>query len=630
MAFVTRSERKIKTELTNSTEIGPGEYDNEKEKMKARILHRISNRYTHFSKKNNLKINIPFNSTCERTNFFRINNTPGPGTYTNTYSNLKYNIKKDSPSLIKEIIFMEENGNLVPRFRNETKGFLSSERRFNKISNQNNNENLGPGCYEIDKTFNTTKISTNYEKLHPKRNYKNLSLNESIPTIPDKNRGEFIYTNGIIKEIEKRIKKEGELGPGEYDINPKWKSNTLDWKIGLKSENKNLDYKKELINSLNNSSMKNKPNNTSITKMNKSVNKNKSNNNSLEENDHNIRNLVFNRFLKERKKLHDNNLNKLKEYNDIILDIKFKDTPGPGFYDNKIIKSPISNFNINKRNKNFGSNSPKFYKTIKEDISIGPGTYFLEKNKYEPKIETIVHTKKPERKNPENKKDVGLFISNFRKNNTKREPGPGQYDIEKDFLKKEVSNVKSFGMLSERFKTSKILENTELDEKEKDKNKFDKINNEFEDKMNIKINRRYLELKKEEEERKKREKYKNIKEPAVGTYSPEIVNSISYNVFSKINPYRNKLAPFNIMNTRFENQPKMFINYKFNYPGPGKYEVTNAYNALNNSKKNYNIFGTDLQRKDNNLDIIGPGLYDQNNSWNKKTFNVLFMEKENP
>ena len=51
MAFVTRSERKLNDNLEGITKIGPGEYENEETKLEARILHKISNIYTHASKK---------------------------------------------------------------------------------------------------------------------------------------------------------------------------------------------------------------------------------------------------------------------------------------------------------------------------------------------------------------------------------------------------------------------------------------------------------------------------------------------------------------------------------------------------------------------------------------------------
>ena len=643
MAFVTRSERKLNNNTEGITKIGPGEYENEVTKLEARILHKISNIYTHISKKNSMEINIPFNSTCGRTSLIKNNNNPGPGTYTNIYPNKKEYKKGELPSLNNEIIFIEQNGQLIPKFKNEKKGFLSSEKRFNTVIDNNNNENVGPGCYEIGKSLDKIKIQ-NVRYFQNKGNKLIKSLDNSFPTIPDKNRGEFQYINGEITEFKKNELKENELGPGQYNLYPKWDSNAIDWNFGLKKENKNDIIKTELINSLTKndkkkiSSLKFKNN-----KLNKSLNKNMqktiSNNNISEEKpnqNNSIKNLVFKRFLKDRKKLHINSINKLKEYNDIILDIKYKDTPGPGFYDSKILKSPLSIFNSNKT-QNFGSNTPQFFKINNENELIGPGSYFLEKNKYEPKFETIIHARKPERKYSENNKDIGTFINNFRKNNKNKEPGVGEYNLGKDFIKKEVSNVKSFGIKSERFKTSRSYDDNEMgdanERKEKLENNNDKKYNKYEDLIKVKIDSKYLELKKEEEEneKKKRDKYIDKKEPGVGAYSPEKKTSIYYNVLSKINPYRNKIAPFNIMNTRFNIENKVNKKIK-DLLGPGKYEVADAYNALYNSKKNYNIFGVGSQRNNYKTHSPGPGIYNPNNPnslWNKKTFNILFMGKEN-
>ena len=82
----------------------------------------------------------------------------------------------------------------------------------------------------------------------------------------------------------------------------------------------------------------------------------------------------------------------------------------------------------------------------------------------------------------------------------------------------------------------------------------------------------------------------SIQKSSTGTYSPEKMNFISYSVLSKVNPYRNKIAPFKVMNVRFKNMNKSFKSYKVNVNGPRAYEVVYAYNALNNNKKNYNIF----------------------------------------
>ena len=628
MAFVTRSERKLNFSTIDSTNIGPGEYESEEIKQKAKLLHQISNKFSHFSKNNNLRIVVPFNSTGERTNFIKTGDTPGPGTYTTDSSFEKNKNENDIHYNDKEVIFVEENGNLIPKLNRELKGFLSSGKRFSD-SNPNNNENIGPGSYNLVKTFNKPNNHNNrYGKVEIGRAFKGSGNSEKcIPTIPDRNRGDFKIENGQIKEIKKS--NDYDLGPGQYNIFSKWANNALDWKIGLKKENKSQIYKNEIINCLNkNNSMEPKISNNSSSKINKSLSKNISLNNLPEDNQTNIRNVIFNKFLKYRQNLHLNSVNKLKAYNDIILDVKYKDTPGPGSYDSK--NGQINLFKINK-SQNFGSNSPKFFKIHTENGLIGPGSYFLEKNKYEPKFESQIHIKKCDKKNVENNKDIGVFMINVRNNNTERHPGPGQYDLEKDFIKKETSNVQSFGTLSERFTRAKSFDNKGITELNIENNKY-KNNYKFDDKLKYKIDSKYLELKRKEEEKekKKREIYMmSSQKPSVGTYSPEKMNSISYNVLSRINPYRNKIAPFNVMNARFENLPKTFKSYKVNVPGPGKYEVASAYNALNKSKKNYNVFGVDSQRKENCTDLIGPGLYEQNspNSWNKKTFNILFMEK---
>ena len=590
-----------------------------------------------YQKKKSMEINIPFNSTCGRTSLIKRNNIPGPGTYTDIYPNKKQYIKEELPSLNNEIIFIEQNGKLIPKLKNEIKGFLSSEKRFNTVLDSNYNENVGPGSYELGKPSNKIKIQ-NIRYFQNKGNKLIKSLDNSFPTIPDKNRGEFKYINGEITEFKKKELKESELGPGQYNLYPKWDSNAIDWKYGLKKENKNDNLKTELINSFTQNNKKKsstiKFNNTTLSKLSKSLNKkihkNVSNLDEKPNQNNSIKNLVFKRFLKDRKKLHIKSLNKLKEYNDMILDIKYKDTPGPGFYDSKILKNPISIFNSNKT-QNFGSNTPQFFKINTDNELLGPGSYFLEKNKYEPQFETIIHAKKPERKFSEIHKDIGIFINNYRKNNKSREPGVGEYNLDKNFIKKEVSNVKSFGIKSERFKTNRSYDDNEMGEK-LEKNYEKKNNNKYEDLIKVKIDSKYLELKKEEEEieKKKRDKYRDIKEPGVGTYSPEKKTSMYYNVLSKINPYRNKIAPFNIMNTRFNSENK--LNKKItDLPGPGKYEVADAYNALYNSKKNYNIFGAGSQRNNYKPNSPGPGIYNPNNPnslWNKKTFNILFMEKE--
>ena len=113
-------------------------------------------------------------------------------------------------------------------------------------------------------------------------------------------------------------------------------------------------------------------------------------------------------------------------------------------------------------------------------------------------------------------------------------------------------------------------------------------------------------------EKLKRQQYVNKPIPSVGTYSPEVTSTIYYNVFSKLNPYRNTVAPKES-------------------PGPADYEVLPAFKALNKEKRKYNIFGQNNQRESivKNEDIPGPGLYnlDSRDFWNIKSYNALFINK---
>ena len=70
-----------------------------------------------------------------------------------------------------------------------------------------------------------------------------------------------------------------------------------------------------------------------------------------------MRNQVFNRHIKDRKKILAEQMTKRKQYNEIMNQIQYKESPGPGFYGNKMHHPMI--FNTNKA-QNFGSNTPKF------------------------------------------------------------------------------------------------------------------------------------------------------------------------------------------------------------------------------------------------------------------------------
>ena len=85
-----------------------------------------------------------------------------------------------------------------------------------------------------------------------------------------------------------------------------------------------------------------------------------------------------------------------------------------------------------------------------------------------------------------------------------------------------------------------------------------------------------------------------------------------------------------MVNTRF-NQIKNPRLEKKETPGPCDYDVLPAFNALNDDKRKYNIFGQNEQRQSRikNTFVPGVGMYnlDKPNEWNIKSYNVLFINK---
>ena len=223
------------------------------------------------------------------------------------------------------------------------------------------------------------------------------------------------------------------------------------------------------------------------------------------------------------------------------------------------------------------------------------------------------------------------------KNNEEKKPGPGEYNLEGKFIKKEISNNKTFWSSVERFNYDKSPEEKEKDENENNLNSSnikEYINQSIDEenrkdkerKKEIKYLKKVEKLKKKE--KMKRQKYIKKKTPSVGTYSPEVTSSMYYQVLSKLNPYRNQVAPFDIVNSRFEQikNPRMKNSIT---PGPADYNVMPAFKALNLDKRKYNIFGQNKQRESRikNTFVPGPGLYnlDNPNIWNIKSYNVLFI-----
>ena len=695
MAFVYRSNRENLTER-NRISLGPGEYDEEFSKTQGRLLHKNSLKYSTIIKNNKKPLVVPFNTTSQRSKMFEgCNKIPGPGTYslTNNFyfknQNTKISFGKTSSSLDKEIqdIFPKCQINI----NSNKKGFLSSEKRFNKTA-KNDMVLPGPGSYDLRTFFKNKNANNNNNKyitekyaINKGRIYQLPGSNQMITSIPDKNKGEFKIVKGLLTEFKKEKYNEGIVGPGKYNLFANWNTPGIVWDKGYKKEDKSKINESEIQKELEqNSSMFNNENysekmhnynlssistnfnfqksknmSSILTNTNTNIDTSKNNNYNNSKNininvsgwnttsnlnynnslknikpqiEGQIRNRIFHNFLKSREDLHFSTMTKLKDPNNLILDIEYTDKPGPGFYNQNIIPKRIS---FTSTAQNFGSSSPKFKMLKTESDFLGPGSYFKEKNKYEPKFKTVLHAKIPEKQ--KRKGNDSVYVQDLIKNNEEKKPGPGEYNLEGKFIKKEISNNKTFGSSVERFNYDKSPEEKEKDENENNLNSSnikEYINQSIDEenrkdkerKKEIKYLKKFKKLKKKE--KMKRQKYIKKKTPSVGTYSPEVTSSMYYQVLSKLNPYRNQVAPFDIVNSRFEQikNPRMKNSIT---PGPADYNVMPAFKALNLDKRKYNIFGQNKQRESRikNTFVPGPGLYnlDNPNIWNIKSYNVLFI-----
>ena len=694
MAFVYRSTRTNFSER-NKIAIGPGEYDEELSKTQGRLLHKNNIKYSTIIKNTKTPIIIPFNTTSQRSKMFEGNeNMPGPGSYSltnnfnnsniNTNTNTKTSFGYTSSSIEKDL------QEIIPLYKTSKKGFLSSEKRFNK-SGKNEKISPGPGSYDVkNNIININNNNSNNKYIKEKyafnkgKMYKLPGSSEQkISSIPDKTKGEFKMIKGLLTEFKKEKYDEGRVGPGKYNIISNWNAHGISWDKGYKRELKNKINKNEIqkelelnssmfnienysekmhnfnnynistvstnfnlaqksknlssintmgnMNTSNNNNSNSIKNNINLSGWNTTTNLN-CNNNSLKTSrpqiEGQIRNKIFHNFLKNREDLHFKTLSKINPENNLIQDLEYKEQPGPGFYNQNIIPKHIS---FTSTAQNFGSSSPKFKILKTENETLGPGSYFKEKNKYEPKFKSAIHVKFPEKQKII--KNDSVFVQDLIRNNEEKKPGPGEYNLEGKIIKKEISNIKSFGSVVERFKFTK----KEEEENPNNTNIKEYINQSLEDenkkdKERIK-ERKYLkniEIIKNKE-KKKRQKYLRKKMPSVGTYSPEITSSIYYQVLSKLNPYRNQLAPFDIVDSRFSQIKNPRIR-NIETPGPADYNVMPAFKALNLDKRKYNIFGQNKQRESRikNTFVPGPGGYNlDNNIWNIKTYNFLFIINNN-
>ena len=656
MAFVFRAKRNLKFSEAEPNNIYPGEYYKEN-----RLIKDIDKQSSEFQSKTTRNL--------AQSKF----NTPGPGSYEKDiiYYDIfgDYKKKKKSYNIydsVKTSVIPKEVQQFITK--NQAIAFNTRGGRFNyQIDELERQKNVpGPGAYSPEhpvslnkkKNLNINKEINNKSKIIDKNicintNNNNSSITNNISnsnrsqstndnsnksrlilkktksfnsdyrteTIPSKgNLGYVIDLNGdkklIMNNNENNMSgnKNDSVGPGQYNLQLNWDKNFLSWE---KMRNDN-DEKYNIIKARKNLSPlaqleKDYLLNSQRQKY-KIIPKTKTENNSRY---NNSKSKLYNYFMNLRydkiKKI-DNK----KEFNDFIFD----GNPGPGYYSPEKDYSQSENyFSYNKSKKNFDSKTPRFKTVSKANNDLGPGYYY---NKSKPK-----KVEKPRYMlglidNPHKDDSLCALKLSLAKENYKV-PGPGSYEIERNFLHEDISNNQNFGSNDKRFKINKeIKEDYPGPGSYENKDGF---NANQENKDNVKKNNIFtnyktdLELIKELEKMPKDE----FSTPPVGLYNPNIISSMEYNAKSKINPYADeKIIGFGVQ----EKKGMSFINKENNRNiGPGRYYKNKKIDMkqnnvpFNQSNKRFNY-----EQLYNNK-MPGPGTYDINSfdDWNKKSHNILFV-----
>ena len=108
--------------------------------------------------------------------------------------------------------------------------------------------------------------------------------------------------------------------------------------------------------------------------------------------------------------------------------------------------------------------------------------------------------------------------------------------------------------------------------------------------------------------------------PGVGYYNLDKRNSLIYKILSKYKEHQTYNSPFLISSSRF-NHDKIMYNLSSGDYEPYKYEKVQKNNQ-------YMIFNKANRFDKINRYNIGPGSYDINNEWNKKSYNRLFSRND--
>ena len=668
MAFCVRSERKMDYFINDNKDVGPGQYfqSNDKNYIKKRIhppfqissqrdsLYKTNdnpgpgsydlidksfynNKDTSYNstkinnkkkEKNSSKINnncstVLFHSKVGNNNSSYLLEVSKNTNNINNKSNFNNSENNDSDNYINinnNSYFINKNNassNSIQKI-----GFLSKVNRFNINSNNlsetnNSTKEIGPGSY--DSNLNT--INNNILKINKNNNKSKLVTQplkieagslKRIISIPSKDMNGYIYDfNKTLNLLIDQTNTNEYVGPGKYDINITNKPKSiLNWSktLNLKEikHKKEFNKRKEALEELKKRGdiipqiKKLKLSHTkSLTLLNTHF---ISGNHKKGLNDLNS-------------KLFTSNINKkpnLFLYSRDSFVPNNNEVPGPGYYTRDLI-----NKNVIKNKKNmtiseagFGSNSNRFLYKNKSMQDLGPTTYFIEKNKFEPdkKPDIFSHLK--------NKRLFKELNKQIKDSNI---PGPGSYQLSHSFLNKSFGKHEYMDNNLARFKYK--YNNNPGPGTYANMNNISDLN----------ILKKNLNLKKivkrtidEEEEKERKEKLENINRlknigvPGVGTYNLENVDSININNKKKLNPKISYNSPFMMSSRRF--------NYKYGKVDSPIYDIKFV-------KKNLDYMAFSKAERFSNKNpknisgySVGPGSYNLINDeqWNKRTFNKIF------
>ena len=565
---------------------GPGDYELNNTDISSNL----------YNSKNFHKNYPPFNSSEERSKKQKKDNIEQLLLYTT-------NSISTSQGFIEENKYIKKTFNNFLNDKNNTEiSFLSGQNRFKNRDIKNDKE-----LEEFKEKYLNSLNHRENNNLQKKYKIKNQ----------DK-----LFTGSLIPHKLKKIKnsRKYNLGPGEYDINPKWTKNIIKWSNlteerfqPIKTDNVNiLDDKDKIELNIYNTNQKRI-------------------NQKLVNNIKNMKNELFKSLQNQRKNLFDF----YKE--ELYTKTKTTDNISPGFRNYNDTFLPHKYFN-QQRFQYFGSTSPRF---PNEGNKNNLKSYLTYNKKIDNSSKIISSTNFNNfknlkgvsfRNNPHKNKETyinkpginGLVISNIEnhceinndKNNSSFESDIYNNQIYSQFNKAMKIDDKCFNSQEVRFKYNNNEENNLgpgeyfNDEYINEKKKFYNLN-----KKNLKKNNfsnnvidSFLNI--------------NNESPGVGTY-----NVNNYSIEEKLNKimkkHRNNKISFNSNKIRF--------NYKINDEdkilGPGYYDI-NIKDNIKNIKIMPEHINNSISKRFNDLQKqnIGPGQYKSDSyfDWNYKSYNKKF------